>query len=388
MTVTAGRPGEWRPTACFREVFIVGKAAWDRHGAAVRKRLAAERARTAILRLILAALVLTWGAASVSAHDKTDVVVLTNGDRLTGEIKGLSQAILTLDTDAGGTLSLEWTHIAGLTSSFDYQVEVTSGERYFGSLQSTAKPGELKIVGAEAGTTVKLNDVFQISPIGRDFWKKLNGNINLGFSYTKSNEAVQYSLDAATRYQNRRYLGLGQLNSIFNTQEGADSTKQQYFGVRLTRILKKTSGAYGVFQLQSNPDQGYNLRSVLGGGYNRFIIHRESGYLFANAGLVYDREQVVGSSRVDNSAEVVLGLQFANYTLDHPSRTITVGFDTYTNVTDTPRFRAQLNFSLTWEIINNFNVGLSLIDTYDSRPPTVEAETNDMSLSLSVGYTY
>jgi putative salt-induced outer membrane protein YdiY len=332
--------------------------------------------------------VFVGSSAPVAAHEKTDVVVLNNGDRLTGEIKGLSQAILKLDTDAGGTLSLEWTHIAGLTSSFDYQVEVTSGERYFGSLQTAAKPGELKIIGAEATTTVELSDVFQISPLGRNFWKKLNGNINLGFSYTKSNEAVQYTLEAATHYQNRRYLGLGQLNSIFNTQEGADSTRQQYFGFRISRILKKVSGAYGVFQLQSNPDQGYNLRSVFGGGYDRFMIHRESGYLIVNAGLVYDREQVVGSSRVDNSAEAVLGLQIANYTADHPNRTITLGFDTYTNVTDTPRFRAQLNFSLTWEIISNFNIGISLIDSYDSRPPTVEAESNDMSLSISVGYTY
>lgn len=329
-----------------------------------------------------------WFAGPAAAHDKTDVVVLTNGDRLTGEIKGLSQAILKLDTDAGGTLSLEWPHIAGLTSAFDYQVEVTAGERYFGSLQTTATSGELTIVSADASTTVKLSDVFQIAPIGRGFWKRLNANVNLGFSYTQSNEAFQYSLNAAAQYQNRRYLGLGQLNSIFNTQEGADSTRQQYFGFRLTRTLKKVSGVYGVVQFQSNPDQGYDLRSILGGGYDRFLLHRESGFLIANVGVVYDREQIVGSSEVDASAEVTFGLQFSNYTLDHPSRTITIGFDTFTNVTDTPRFRAQLHFSLTWEIINNFNVGITLIDTYDSRPPTAEAETNDASLTFSVGYTY
>lgn len=331
---------------------------------------------------------MAWLAGPAAAHDKTDVVVLNNGDRLTGEIKGLAQAILKLDTDAGGTLSLEWTHVARLTSAFDYQVEMTAGERYFGSLRPTGRPGELEIVGAESSTTVKLTDVFRISPIGRGFWKRLNGNVNLGFSYTRSNEAVQYSLNAATHYQNQRYLGLGQLNSIFNTQEGSDSTKQQYFGFRLTRTLKKVSGVYGTFQLQSNPDQGYNLRSVLGGGYDRFLVHSDSGYLIVNAGLVYDREQIVGSSRVDNSAEITVGLQFANYTLDNPSRTISIGFNTYTNVTDTPRFRAQLDFSLTWEIINSFNIGISLIDTYDSRPPTAEAETNDASLAISVGYSY
>ena len=338
--------------------------------------------------LVLATALIAGPAAPVAAHEKTDVVTLTNGDRFTGEIKGLAQAVLTLDTEAAGNLSLEWTHVAGLTSAFDYEVEVTNGERYFGSLETTSTPGELVIVGEEGKATVKLSDVFEISPIGRGFWKKLNGNVNLGFSYTQSNEAVQYSLIAASRYQNRKILGLGQLNSIFNTQEGAESAKQQNLSFRVTRTLKKVSGVYGVFQLQSNPDQGFNLRSVIGGGYDRFLVHRESGYFIVNAGLVYDREEIVDSPDVDNSAEVTLGLQFANYTADHPNRTITIGFDTFTNVTDTPRFRAQLNASLTWEIINNFNLGISLIDSYDSRPPTVDADTNDVSLTFSVGYSY
>ena len=324
---------------------------------------------------MLAILIVVWWAAPAAAHDKTDVVILKNGDRFTGEIKGVAQEALELDTDAAGTIKLEWTHIASITSTFNYEVEVTTGERFFGSFETSGETGELQVVGDDGKHTVALSEVFSISPIGRGFWKRLNGNVNLGFSYTQSNQAVQYSLSAATHYQNRKYLGLGQLNSIFNTQEGVDSTRQQNLGFRVTRKLKKVSGVYGVFQLQSNPDQGFNLRSVVGGGYDRFLVHRQNGYFIVNAGLVYDREQVVGSTQVDNSAEVTVGLQFANFSLDNPSRTITIGFDTFTNVTDTSRFRAQLSFNLTWQIINNFNLGITLLDSYDTRPPTVECRT-------------
>ncbi len=340
------------------------------------------------MRQVLAVLIAVWFAAPAAAHDKTDVVVLRNGDRFTGEIKGVAQEALQLDTDAAGTIKLEWTHVASLTSTFDYEVEMTTGERYFGSLALPDEPGKLLIVGDAEAQTVSLSGVFSISPIGRGFWKRLNGNVNFGFSYTQSNQAVQYSLSAATHYQNRKYLGLGQLNSIFNTQQDVDSTKQQNLSFRVTRTVKKVSGVYGVIQLQSNPDQGFNLRSVVGGGYDRFLVHRASEYFIVNAGLVYVREQIVGSPQVDSSAEVTVGLQFANFSLDNPNRTVTIAFDTFTNVTDTPRFRAQLNFSLTWEIVNNFNLGITLLDSYDTRPPTVEAKTNDMSLSLSVGYSY
>ena len=331
---------------------------------------------------------LVWIAAPAAAHDKTDVVTLKNGDRLTGEIKGVAQETLELNTDAAGTIKIEWTHIASITSTFTYELEVTTGERFFGSFETSGETGEIQLVGDDGKHTIPLSEVFSITPIAQGFWKRVNGNVNLGFSYTQSNQAFQYSLSAATHYQNRKYLGSGQLNSIFNTQEGVDSTKQQYLGFRVTRNLKTVSGVYGVFQLQSNPDQGFNLRSVIGGGYDRFLVHRQNGYFILNAGLVYDREEIVGSSQVDNSAEVTLGLQFANFSLDNPSRTITIAFDTFTNITGESRFRAQLNFSLTWEIINNFNLGISLLDSYDTRPPTVESEKNDMSLSLSVGYSY
>jgi hypothetical protein len=327
-------------------------------------------------------------AAPVAAHDKTDVVTLKNGDRFTGAINGVAQEALELDTDAAGTIKLEWPHIASITSTFNYEVEMTTGERFFGSIEASGETGELRVVGDDGEHTIALSEVFSITPIGRGFWKRLNGNVNFGFSYTQSNQAVQYSLNAATHYQNRKYLGSGQLNSIFSTQEGVDSTRQESVAFRATRKIKKVSGVYGAVQLQSNPDQGFNLRSVVGGGYDWFLVHRQNEHAIVNAGLVYDREKIVGSSQVDNSAEVTVGLQFGNFSLDNPSRTITIAFDTFTNVTGGSRFRAQLNVNLTWQIINNFNLGISLLDSYDSRPPTVESEKNDMSLSLSVGYSY
>ncbi len=338
--------------------------------------------------LILAGAIVMVGAAPSAAHDKTDVVVLQNGDRISCEIKSLSQGVLKIGIDAAGTVNIKWPHVVNLTSSFDYQVEDTSGERYFGSFAAPDKPGSLKIVTADGTHSIPLEEVFGLLPIEQTFWRKLNGSINFGFSYTQSNRAIQYSLSANSNYRTRKLLGRLQLNSIFNTQEGADSANQQSLGFRLTRAVKKKSGVFGLAELQSNPDQGFDVRSIVGGGYDRFLAIQRNGYFAVAAGLVYDREQVAGSSRVDNSAEALIGLELANYSDDHPKRTITLGFNTFTNVTDAPRFRAQLNFNLSWELIHNFNVGFNVIDNYDSRPPTIEAAKNDLSVVMSVGYTY
>lgn len=108
----------------------------------------------------------------------------------------------------------------------------------------------------------------------------------------------------------------------------------------------------------------------------------------ALAGLVYVREEVVDSTRVDNSAAALLGIDFGSYSYDHPKRTLTLGINSFTNITDTPRFRVQLSFKLSWEVINNFDVSLNILESYDSRPPTEDAEKNDLSFVTSLGYSF
>ena len=80
-----------------------------------------------VLCLALGIMILVGFAAPVAAHDKTDVVTLKNGDRFTGEIKGVAREALEFDTEAVGTINIEWPHIASITSTFDYEVEVTEG---------------------------------------------------------------------------------------------------------------------------------------------------------------------------------------------------------------------------------------------------------------------
>ena len=82
--------------------------------------------------LTLASLVAYPG--TVSAAPKTDVVVMTNGDRITGEIKSLEYNQLKLSTYHMGTIYIEWDKIASLQSDQYLLLERTDGTRYYGQL--------------------------------------------------------------------------------------------------------------------------------------------------------------------------------------------------------------------------------------------------------------
>ena len=48
--------------------------------------------------------------------EKTDIVVLKNGDKITGEVKGLERGKLEFSTDSMGTVSIEWEDIQEILS--------------------------------------------------------------------------------------------------------------------------------------------------------------------------------------------------------------------------------------------------------------------------------
>ena len=68
---------------------------------------------------------------------KTDTVVMNNGDRATVEIKKLERGRLEASTDGMGTLLIEWDDIDHLSSPKRFEVETQTGERYVGSLAAT-----------------------------------------------------------------------------------------------------------------------------------------------------------------------------------------------------------------------------------------------------------
>ena len=325
------------------------------------------------------------------AHDRTDLVFLDNGDRFQGEIRKLAQGTLTLKTDAAGTISLKWTHVARVVSQYEYEVHTISGERLYGTLPEPDGSGELKVVGSSVTRTLALTEVFWILPIEHGFWNRVRGSVDFGASYVQSTSAVQYSLSADAHYKTRRIGGDLRLNSLFSTQEDAESASQQNLSLVLFRPLRALRGRGNLFaigQLQSNPNQGFDLRSLAGGGLGVFVKESSGGFAIVSAGVVADREQVTDSSEVNTNAEALVGFRVASYRTDFPRRHLSFGVNTFTYITNSPRFRAQLDLKISWEVIRHFTVSLTFLDNYDSRPPTQDAAKNDLSVTTSLGYTF
>ncbi len=89
---------------------------------------------------------------------RTDVVILKNGDKITGEVKYMRVGILTYKTDNMETIEIQWNKIKSITTKNFFEIEVADGRVFFGSIA----PGEDEDRMTVKGVTMDHNLFYEI----------------------------------------------------------------------------------------------------------------------------------------------------------------------------------------------------------------------------------
>ena len=335
---------------------------------------------------MLALLALAVLPVDAAGRAKTDLVFLTNGDRMTGEVKQLSRGILQLSTDAVGTLNIEWEDVDSLRSAYQFRVEVASGEKLFGSILLTSA-GTLRVIQGERAREVPQLGVTAITPLEASFWQQIDGSISLGFSYTKSNSLGQLTTDFNARYRTPiRQLRLD-LSSITTTQEDRDTQRREDLTFSYSRLFEGPLFAVASTAAQSNEELGLDLRLMLTSGLGAKLVQTNHSELVSGLGLSVNREWTHDSDDVSN-LEAFLSLLFSAFRYDYPKTNISLEGTVFPNLTSWGRVRAELDLSGSREIVKDFTLNLSFYDSFDSDPADPSAAKNDYGLVTSVGWTF
>src|SRR5271154_1191829 len=100
-------------------------------------------------------------AMPMFARNKTDVLVMNNGDHLTCEIKGLDSGILYISIDyVDGTTQVDWSKVRRLESRQLFIVQTEDGSKYTGTL-STAESGPGRPMRIEVVESAEKNVVLE-----------------------------------------------------------------------------------------------------------------------------------------------------------------------------------------------------------------------------------
>jgi hypothetical protein len=316
---------------------------------------------------------------------KTDIVELTNGDRITCEVKKLERGKLTVKTDGIGTIAIEWDDIARVTSAANYDVELSSGERFIGSLASSDKK-TISVAGTTGTQRLAMDTVIRISPLNGNFWHRLDGSIDTGFSFTQANVQTQWTFDTSVSYRGVRWLSTLSADSALTTTEDVDRQSRNSVIIQSQRFLGPRWSGLGFTQFQQNEELSLNLRAVFGAGVQRVLSQTNRNVVGVIGGAAFTREQYAGADD-NNVAEAVAGLTWDFFTFDGRSTNLDVSAVSYYALSGQARTRLEVSTKFKSDIVGDLYWSVNFFESYTSAPPPGR-KTNDLGISAAVGWSF
>jgi hypothetical protein len=322
---------------------------------------------------------------------KNDTVYMINGDRITGEIKRYQNGLLVLKTDGISTINIEYDKIRTLYSRKQFDIVKKTGFSYFGTITKSAIDRNIGICITNDTVTEPIFDIVEITRIKNRFWNKFSGSVDLGLSYFKSTNTLQYFFNGTLNYRARKDLVSANMNIQISDQKVSDSaikTNKNDVGLNYSHFFQgRWWGGIGTkWQENTELDLDYRLQAGIGAGYD--FVHTNPVRFYAMGGFLVNREKPTDSISFSTNLEGLVSLKLTWIQFRHPEIDISSNFNAYPSLTVKDRYRLEYNLEIKFEIFKDFYLGLTFYDDYDSKPSGGGPALNDWSIIGSVGYSF
>lgn len=329
------------------------------------------------------------------ARDKTDRLIMNNGDSMTCEIKGLDGGVLYVGFDyIDGTSSVDWSKVASVESAQLFVVKTEDGSVYTGALKTAGmgadRPVQIHVLQPpELVLTVERSQIVQMVATSDKFWERFNGGVSFGTIYSKGNQSTQYSLAANTAYVRERWNAGTRFDSNLSKSTGTTASTRNSLAFTALHLMSKKNWFYeGLGGLLQSSEQGISLQTLLGGGVGRYLknTNRASIQLLGGAGwqdTTYQHTDV--PIQYQNTATALIYLdtrlfKFSKTNLDATAAILPV-------LTDPGRVRIDTNASYYIKLISDLKWNISFYGNWDTQPPQ-GLSGSDYGVSSGVSWTY
>ena len=340
-------------------------------------------------------LIVILPAVALHARDKTDVMVMKNGDRMTCEVKALERGILFVDFDyIDGTAAVNWSKVARLESKNLFYVKTEDGSVYTGTLSTpetgAGRPVEIHVVeGPQQEVVIERSRIVRMTPTSDKFWQRFNGGVNLGLIYSKGNQSTQFSLGSRTEYVRERWNANASYDSNLSSSTGANVSTRNYVVVNARHLLPWNHWFYsGLANFLQSSEQGIALQSTYGGGIGRYLTNSDRASVAVYGGVAWQSTSYNQSHLQATEQNVTSALFWAQAKLFKFSKTDFVVTGTLLPALSDPgRLRFNTDASYYIKLVSNLKWNFSFYGNWDNRPPPGFA-TSDYGTSSGISWTF
>lgn len=344
-------------------------------------------------------------------QSKPDVLLFTDGERLTGHFVKSGGSSVTFKSDALGEITVDWKKVKELESSARVAVipkgvrirkpgdaaTVVKGTLTVEDQQArvSAAPGETprSIPVADTGQIVDQAGFEKALSHQPGFFEAWKGTVTVGAAVVNATQDSESFTGAVSLVRaipteswlepsNRTILNLsaayGEVTqpatpSIKTAIFHGDAERDEYFSPRLY--------AFGLGSFDHNFSQGLDLQQTYSGGIGFTLIQRANETLDLKGSLSYISQQFQGAPNLDLIGSVfgeAFNRKFKRATLDQ-HLTLTPAWN------NTSALSAALNVLLTVPVYKRLNGSAGFIDTYLNDPPPAFRKN---SVQITLGVTY
>lgn len=339
-------------------------------------------AKALLIAILIAPLATAIGAP------KVDVVYVENGDRYTGEFRSMQRGQIELKTNVAGTIYLEWERISQIIVKQDFLVETVRGIRYSGQIDKTDSPDEIAVITSDGIITIRNVDVVKLNPLEQGGWRDVRLSVSAGYNFAKANSVSQFNGSASVSKQTRKYIA--NANASTNTSNSSDNAPSQRSNLSFTysKLRPNRWVTSGTISADSNDELNIDLRTSVGVGGGRILAQSDHTFFLLQGGLLLSREQILGEPANIDSVESFVLMQWDWFKFTTPNLDWSMRLAVIPSLTESGRVRSEVDATLSWKVFRNLHWQIQLYDSYDNKPQTGDAASNDYGVNTSLSYKY
>ena len=350
--------------------------------------------RTIVLRIVTLSFAVA-GTIPLFAREKSDIIVMHNGDRLTGEIKGLNSGTLSVNFDyILGTSSVDWAKVDHLESKQLFIVKTQDGLVYTGTLRTVQSPGERPVLveiseASNQSVTLEHSKIINMTETSTSFRQRFNGQITSGISYSKGNQATQYNFSSSLEYLRERWAAQATYNSTLAASTGSTVSTRNAVDLFSNRLLRRNNWFYaGVGGFLQSSEQSIDGQTNLGGGIGRYLKNTNRTSIWLLGGLEWQNtrySQSLGQQETQNVAAALIKGQAKFFAFDKTNLTI----DAAVVPALTQAGRVYTNTSATYyvKLFGGLNWNVSFYGNWDNQPPQ-HFSGSDYGITSGLGWSF
>ena len=339
--------------------------------------------------------ILLLSACAFLAH--ADVLVLKNGDRVTGSIIKKDDKSITIKSDSFGVITAGWELVESITAEKPLTVVLKDGKSVQGTLSTSGGKVEvatpdtrISVAPMEVVTLRNADEELAYQRLLKPSWGQLWVETgSLGFAGTAGNARTETFTTGITASRTTRHdkttLTFSAIDaSALADGKNSETAKAIRGGISYDHNVSSRLFVNGFNNNEYDKFQSLDLRFVAGGGFGFHAVSNDRDKLDFIGGMDYNHESFsTGLHR--NSGEFFGG---DDYSLQL-SKTVSVvqAFRMFDSMQNTGQYRVNFDLGLTTKLTKSLSWNATASDRFLS-DPTPGRKRNDFLYTTGIGVTF